>query len=539
MMRIIASLGPDNLEQRLALAGEIMRIADETGDSVARLEAETWRIHDLLELGDIEAVHLAIQSFARLAERLKQPVYLWHVATWRVMRALLEGRPRVESLLGDALVAGQRAQQQSALLRYGEGLLMLRYEQGRMRELEGLVRMGADQAPDVPTWRVAIASMHLENARRSEAQAELDRIAADEFRDLPRDANWLFAVVSLAHITCELGDRERARLVYDLLLPYAGRMTATRPAVSFSGGVSHFLGRLAALLGDASSARAHFDDALREHRQLGAVAWIARTETEYARFLLDHGEGDGAERALALASAAHETAARLGLDEVRPRAEEVLARARASASEAVSRLRAPPEGGPPANALLREGDFWRVVFQGAETRVRDLTGIRQIAELLRHPRQDISVLDLLGVSGRRASGGDSSDGPSSAFLRDAGEILDQRARAEYREELASLEGELEEARSFNDFERARTLEAEIAAISGELSRALGLGGRPRRAGAPIERARVSVTRTIRDAIRRLGALDPRLGRFLDESIRTGRFCSYHPALDRDLVWQVS
>jgi len=139
MMRIIASLGPDNLEQRLALAGEIMRIADETGDSVARLEAETWRIHDLLELGDIEAVHLAIQSFARLAERLKQPVYLWHVATWRVMRALLEGRLlEAESLLGDALVAGQRAQQQSALLRYGEGLLMLRYEQGRMRELEGL-----------------------------------------------------------------------------------------------------------------------------------------------------------------------------------------------------------------------------------------------------------------------------------------------------------------------------------------------------------------------------------------------------------------
>jgi len=50
---------------------------------------------------------------------------------------------------------------------------------------------------------------------------------------------------------------------------------------------------------------------------------------------------------------------------------------------------------------------------------------------------------------------------------------------------------------------------------------------------------VSVTRTIRDAIRRLEALDPRLGRFLDESIRTGRFCSYRPTLDRDVVWQVS
>lgn len=545
MMRIVAVLGPDNLEERLALEGEIMRLADETGYVVASLEAQSWRVHDLLELGDIRAVDLAIESFARTAERLKRPVYAWHVATWRVMRAILDGRlADTERLLEEALAAGQRAQQQGALLRYGEGLMMLRYEQGRLRELEGLVRMGADQAPDVPAWRIALASMHLQNERFPEARAELDRLAAHGFDDLPRDSNWLFSVVSLAHIACELGDVERARRVYDLLRPYAGRMTAGRPAVSFSGGVSHFLGRLAARVGDGAAARTHFENAVREHRQLGAVAWIARSQTEYARLLLEAGDERERPRALELATAAHEVASRLGLEEVRPGAEEVLARARdraATAAHAGEGARVVPgaRAADAPNAFVCEGEFWRLAFQGSEIRIRDLTGIRQIAYLLRNPGRDISVLDLLDVSGRRRIGGDAHPNGGPPSMRDAGEILDRRARAEYRAEMASLESELEEARSFNDLGRVQTIEAEIAAISGELSRALGLGGRPRRIGAPIERARVSVTRTIRDAIRRIGSLHPRLGRFLDESIATGRFCCYRPALDRELVWRVA
>ena len=539
---IIASLGPDNLEKRLAVAGEVMRIADAAGDDVATLEAQTWRIHDLLELGDIEAVDLAIRTFTRLADRLKQPIFLWHVATWRVMRALLEGRlGDAETLLDEALAAGQRAQQQSALMRYGEGLLMLRYEQGRLRELEGLVRMAADQARDVKTWRIVIAGMHLKNERLCEAQAELDAIAAEDFADLPRDANWLFGVVSLADLTCELGDVRRARLVHDLLLPFAGRMAATRPAVSFAGSISHFLGRLASVLGEDAAAEAHFERALREHRQLGSAPWVARTRTEYARLLLGRDDPAALGRALALATAAVESARELDLGEIRPRAEAVLERAQecvGGRAAPLSATAASPAGGPStaAHLFLCEGEFWRIVFQGSEVRVRDLTGVRQIAHLLSRPGEDVSVLDLIDVSVRRAPGGNGEDAPS---LRDAGEALDRRARIEYRAEIAALEAQLEEARSFNDLGRVHSIEHRIAAISDELSRSLGLGGRPRRVGAPVERARVSVTRTIRDAIHRIEALDARLGRFLDESIRTGRLCSYRPALDRELVWRVS
>jgi len=537
MMRIIALLGPDTLEERLALAAEVIRLADDAGDVVASLEAQTWRVHDLLELGDIEAVDLAIVAFTRTAERVRHPVYLWHVATWKVMRALLDGRlSEVEPLLGEALAAGQRAQQQSVLLRYGEGLMLLRFEQGRMRELDGLVRMSADQAAEVESWRVALASMHLKNDRRADALAEIDGLAADGFRGLPRDANWLFAVGGLAHVLWGLGDARHAGEVYELLRGYAGRMTAVRPAVGFAGSVSHYLGELAALLRDGAAARVHFEDALREHRQLRAVAWLGRTQSDYASFLLEQGTPADVPRALALAEEAHDCAVRLGLDEVRIGVEPVLALARERARGAL--LAPPAPSAEHVRAFVREGEYWRVVFEGREIRVRDLTGVRQIASLLRSQDREVSVLELLDESGRRsgeAGGGAAEEG---AMRRDTGETLDRRARAEYRARLAALRSEVEQAREFNDLTRAAALQAEIDAINGELAKVLGLGGRPRRTGAPIERARVSVTRTIRDAIRRLRTLDPELGRFLDESIRTGRVCSYRPPGGREVGWRV-
>ena len=58
----------------------------------------------------------------------------------------------------------------------------------------------------------------------------------------------------------------------------------------------------------------------------------------------------------------------------------------------------------------------------------------------------------------------------------------------------------------------------------ELTGAYGLGGRPRRAGDPAEKARTTVTSRIRDAIGRVETVHPDLGRHLRASVRTGTFC---------------
>jgi hypothetical protein len=74
-------------------------------------------------------------------------------------------------------------------------------------------------------------------------------------------------------------------------------------------------------------------------------------------------------------------------------------------------------------------------------------------------------------------------------------------------------------------ERARV---ELESLTRELSRAVGLGGRTRRAGSAAERARVTAQRRVREAIRRIGELDPDLARHLERTIRTGTFCAYEP-----------
>jgi len=98
----------------------------------------------------------------------------------------------------------------------------------------------------------------------------------------------------------------------------------------------------------------------------------------------------------------------------------------------------------------------------------------------------------------------------------------------YRRIADDLREQIEEAESWGDASRAERLRHELEQIATELARGLGLGGRQRRAGAAVERARINVQRRLREAIRRIGEQDAKLGRYLDRSVRTGTFCAYEP-----------
>jgi hypothetical protein len=128
--------------------------------------------------------------------------------------------------------------------------------------------------------------------------------------------------------------------------------------------------------------------------------------------------------------------------------------------------------------------------------------LQYLGRLLAHPGRDVHVLDL--VAGARA-GSDvaSSAEPLLADAGDAGELLDARARKAYRRRLAEIDEDIERARALGDVGRAAQAETERDFLLRELSRAVGLGGRRRRAGAASERARTAVTRAIRQALGRM------------------------------------
>jgi hypothetical protein len=70
--------------------------------------------------------------------------------------------------------------------------------------------------------------------------------------------------------------------------------------------------------------------------------------------------------------------------------------------------------------------------------------------------------------------------------------------------------------------------AEMDRLVAELSGAVGLGGRSRRALDTNERARKAVSTRITLSIRRIEDTHSVLGRHLRHSIRTGTLCRYQP-----------
>ena len=189
-----------------------------------------------------------------------------------------------------------------------------------------------------------------------------------------------------------------------------------------------------------------------------------------------------------------------------------------------------PDDQPAADLTMfrREGDYWSVVFEGHTVRVRDLKGMRYLARLLAHPGRDLHVLDLVAAETGRVS---------HAALGDAGEMLDARAKNAYRRRLAEIDDDMEQARAIGDTERAAQADAERDFLVRELSRAVGLGGRDRRASSASERARVGVTRAVRQAIGRIGEHHPQLGEHLNRAVRTGTHCAYLPDPRAPAAWR--
>lgn len=189
--------------------------------------------------------------------------------------------------------------------------------------------------------------------------------------------------------------------------------------------------------------------------------------------------------------------------------------------------------------FCREGDYWCIAFDGRTTRLRDARGLRYLARLLARPGREVHALDLVIEEQRAAPGPERVPEKelSLTLSRDAGDMLDRRAKEAYRRRLAEIESDLDEARQSGDAYRTEQAMAERSFLARELARAVGLGGRDRRAGSNAERARASVTLALRRAMGRIREAHPALGAHLERTIRTGTFCVYLPDPRVAANWQ--
>jgi hypothetical protein len=197
----------------------------------------------------------------------------------------------------------------------------------------------------------------------------------------------------------------------------------------------------------------------------------------------------------------------------------------------------------------KEGEFWTIASWGEVFRLRDVRGLAYVAYLLGHPGEEFHVLSLASKTGGKQGEAHELAEPACeeqatqsnltvGRMGDAGEMLDAQAKAAYKRRTAELREQLEEARELNQLELVDRLEDEIETLGRELSRAVGLGGRDRRAASASERARINVSRAIKIALERIAEYDPALATLLTSSIRTGTFCSYTPDSRLPASWQL-
>jgi predicted ATPase len=542
--RWMAVWGPDGLDERTALAAEILRQARETGDRELEMGGYAYRAASSLESGDAQALQADIAAHARLAEELPAAIDRWSATTMRALRALLYGSFEDAERLADEALAAHPGRP-NVVFTHLVQVALLRWEQGRLPELRDILRTVVDQFPRAAFARAWLSLADAELGRSDDARRGL-RWLAEQLPRRPRDGIWLPAMALASVLSAHLNEPEAAGGLYPLLAPYTEHVvafTAPQPVACY-GSVSFYLGLLATVTAQWTAAADHFQTAIRAHDRLEAGPLLARTRYEYARMLLAGGETADRNRALGLLDQALATAGTLRMAAVADGIRTL------QATRADGMVPAGPTAAgiaPPAlprNVFRREGEYWTVVYDGSVVRLRDAKGLRHLARLLANPGREFHAIDLETAGNQPPPAASHASGAGSRErelavrpdLGDAGVLLDATAKAAYQTRVRELRAELEEAEAFHDPARAAKARAELDFLVAELARAVGLGGRDRRAASHAERARLNVSRAIRAAMANLARDNPSLGRHLAATIRTGRYCSYGPDPRAPITW---
>ncbi len=286
---------PATLNERLAIAREIIEIGEQTGDIDLALQGRRWLIPDLIERGERREADAEIDRCGRQAEAVRRPLFRWYTAVFRGAQAILDGRyDGAERLLAEQEELGQRAQAGTAQI-YA---MAQRFAIGRDRGDFGPVERWArrDAGPTLPALTCMAAWICANSGREEEARALLAMLAADSFAAVRRDLTWLGNAATLADLCFDLRTPAHAAVLYEQLRPYAGRSAVFGIPVA-TGPTDLALALLAATTGRSDVALRHAADALRFAQRMQAPPWQAWSEYRWGQILAsnatEQGETDG------------------------------------------------------------------------------------------------------------------------------------------------------------------------------------------------------------------------------------------------------
>jgi DNA-binding winged helix-turn-helix (wHTH) protein len=294
---------PDTLEERVAHSAELGALADELADPRTRHWALASRAAVSVEAGNAEELERTLDLCAQMVAEVGHPFLRWGLLRLDAQRALLAGRVAdAEARIAEAFEVGRASGQPDAALLRDYQLLAVRRVEGRLAEMEPVVRRLVDEHPGLPVLRAVAAAFYCEIDRAEEARPFVESVRAS-FDRVPRDVNWLATMTGYACAVARLREKREAALLYSHLSPFPRHVESSWGTVG--GCVAHYLGLLAAALGRWEDAEHRFDTAREVHSRLEARYWMVATEIEHGRLQIARAvNGDEANARRLLAAAA-------------------------------------------------------------------------------------------------------------------------------------------------------------------------------------------------------------------------------------------
>lgn len=306
----LSSLHVDVLGAQDALK-EVLVVSERLGDPELISRANALQLYNYVQHGDILNVERVQEQAVALGSGNQNATYNWCLA--RVLLAILHGDfADAEKFAEQTLDLGQSLQSGTAAGVYGIQMFTIRREQGRLAEVAPIFKRFMDENPKEATWRPGLALIASDLGFVEPARRAFDDIAADGFA-LPYDAKRSATLSYLAEVCARLEDTDRARQLFELLLPYKQLTVTVGTAVVCYGSAARYLGLLATVMRDWDLATENFENALARNSVMQAWPWLAHTQADFAAMLKRRGSGADENRANELLEVAWRAAELYGM----------------------------------------------------------------------------------------------------------------------------------------------------------------------------------------------------------------------------------
>jgi class 3 adenylate cyclase/tetratricopeptide (TPR) repeat protein len=325
-----ALLGPASDAERRALAEEMMRQAELAENMRLQASACDLLFIAALSQGDMLAARQAHELAARLAEETKIGWAIWASLARTATLLLGDGRlTESEAAASEALSVGQAINNATSTIAFGAQLFAVRWCQGRLGEIEGIIETLAAQSPNVVLYQAALALIYSDTGESSKAKGVVDAVLMKGADAIPEDVLWRPSIFGFTEVCARLRHREASAALYEISTRHSSGVVTVGNSF-WVGAMSRSLGQLAAVIERWDDAQGHFQAALDLNEKIGHRPALAFTRLNYGDMLLrrastSSARPDDTERGRVLLEQALQAGREIGMAKVVQDAESLLA----------------------------------------------------------------------------------------------------------------------------------------------------------------------------------------------------------------------